>query len=52
LSFRSAAVSREESVASLLTASRFLADRAGFGMTKWGFLSFLPYLCESMKIRG
>jgi hypothetical protein len=32
LSFRSAALSREESAVSLPT-SRFLADRPGFGMT-------------------
>jgi hypothetical protein len=32
--FRSAALSREESVVSPLAASRFLADRAGFGMTR------------------
>jgi hypothetical protein len=36
LSFRSAALSREESAASLAAANRFLADRAGFGMTKGG----------------
>jgi hypothetical protein len=30
--------SREESAASLLSASRFVADRAGFGITiLWGF---------------
>jgi hypothetical protein len=34
LSFRSAALWREESAASLLAASRFLTDRAGFGMTR------------------
>ena len=34
LSFRSAALSREESAVSLLAASRFLADKAGFGMTR------------------
>src|SRR4029077_13456561 len=34
LSFRSAALSREESAASLPAASRFLADRASFGMTR------------------
>jgi len=33
LSFRSAALSREESAASPLAASRFFAERAGFGMT-------------------
>jgi len=33
LSFRSAALWREESTASLLARSRFLADRPGFGMT-------------------
>jgi Domain of unknown function (DUF305) len=33
LSFRSAALSREESAASLPAASRFLADEPGFGMT-------------------
>ena len=36
LSFRSAALSREESATSLLAASRFLADGAGFGMTRSG----------------
>jgi hypothetical protein len=36
LLFRSAALSREEAAVSLLAASRFLADRAGFGMTKGG----------------
>jgi hypothetical protein len=34
LSFRSAVLSREESAASLPAVSRFLADNAGFGMTK------------------
>jgi hypothetical protein len=34
MSFRSAALSREESAVSLLAASRFLADKAGFGMTR------------------
>jgi hypothetical protein len=33
LSFRSAASSREESAVSLPAASRFLADKPGFGMT-------------------
>jgi hypothetical protein len=33
LSFRSAALSREESAASTPAASRFLADEPGFGMT-------------------
>jgi hypothetical protein len=33
LSFRSAALSREECAALLPAASRFLADRVGFGMT-------------------
>src|SRR4029077_11782647 len=33
LSFRSAALSREESAASVPAASRFLAGRPGFGMT-------------------
>jgi hypothetical protein len=33
LSFRSAALPREESAVSLLAASRFLADTPGFGMT-------------------
>jgi hypothetical protein len=34
MSFRSAALSREESAVSPLAASRFLADKAGFGMTR------------------
>jgi hypothetical protein len=34
LSFRSAALSREESAVLLLAVSRFLADKDGFGMTK------------------
>ena len=34
LSFRSAALSREESAVPLLAASRFLADKSGFGMTR------------------
>jgi hypothetical protein len=34
LSFRSAELSREESAASLPAGSRFLADTAGFGMTR------------------
>jgi hypothetical protein len=34
LSFRSAAVSREESAAPLLAESRLFADKAGFGMTR------------------
>jgi 2-dehydro-3-deoxyphosphogluconate aldolase / (4S)-4-hydroxy-2-oxoglutarate aldolase len=34
LSFRSAGLSREESVVPLTAASRFLADEAGFGMTR------------------
>jgi hypothetical protein len=34
LSLRSAALSREESAVSPLAASGFLADKAGFGMTK------------------
>jgi len=38
LSFRSAALSREESAASLPAANRFLADKAGFGMTRVGSL--------------
>jgi hypothetical protein len=33
LSFRSAALSREESVVPVLTRSRFLSDKPGFGMT-------------------
>jgi hypothetical protein len=39
LSFRSAALSREESAASLSAASRFLVDKAGFGMTRWWVVS-------------
>jgi hypothetical protein len=39
LSFRSAAVAREESAVSLLAASRFLVDKAGFGMTMRVFLA-------------
>jgi hypothetical protein len=46
LSFRSAAFSREESAVSLLAASRFLADNAGFGMTRDGW----PKLIRSPKI--
>jgi hypothetical protein len=34
LSFRSAALSREESAVSLPVANRFLADKTGFGMTR------------------
>jgi hypothetical protein len=33
LSFRSAVLSREESAVLLLAASKFLADKPGFGMT-------------------
>jgi hypothetical protein len=51
LSFRSAALSREESAGSLPAANRFLADKAGFGMTKGVvFVSALlrdTILCES-----
>jgi hypothetical protein len=36
LSFRSAVLSREESAVFLLAASRFLADKPGFGMTRGG----------------
>ncbi len=36
LSFRSAVWSREESAVLLLAASRFLADKPGFGMTRGG----------------
>jgi hypothetical protein len=36
LPFRSAVLSREESVVFLLAASRFLADKPGFGMTRVG----------------
>jgi hypothetical protein len=38
LSFRSAPLSREESAVSLLAASTFLADKAGFGMTRGIFV--------------
>jgi hypothetical protein len=44
LSFRSAALSREESAVSLPATSRFLADKPGFGMTRVGsFLRKLQY---------
>jgi hypothetical protein len=36
-------LSREESAVSLLSASRFLADNAGFGMTRKVFLRKLHY---------
>jgi hypothetical protein len=38
LSFRSAALWREESAVSPPAASRFLADKAGFGMTRDGIV--------------
>jgi hypothetical protein len=43
LSFRSAGLSREESAVSLPAASRFLADEAGFGMTRRVFLRKLHH---------
>jgi hypothetical protein len=43
LSFRSAGWWREESAVSLLAASRFLADKAGFGMTRTVFLRKLHH---------
>jgi hypothetical protein len=47
LSFRSAGLSREESAVSQLAASRFLADKAGFGMTRRVFLRKLHYYRHS-----
>jgi hypothetical protein len=50
LSFRSAALSREESAVFLLAASRFLADKPGFGMTRGGvFLRKLHHDPDSTR---
>jgi len=50
LSFRSAGLSREESAVSLLAASRFLADKAGFGMTRKVFFRKLHRHQENQRL--
>jgi hypothetical protein len=51
LSFRSAGFSREGYAVSQLAASRFLADKAGFGMTRRVFLRQLHYSRHSATPR-
>jgi len=43
-------LSREESAVSLLGASRFLADKAGFGMTRGVFLRKLHHHASFVNI--